>query len=512
MKITKNHFIPAIASFALAAPLIAAEGVQEPVAARAAAGMDAEFLKAALKCFRSYRFDGTILREMLKSGADINATDTEGNNALMKIIKASDGHSESRICPELFELLRDAGINLHARNKSGMNAAELNCCLDYPYLFLTEEFDKAGVPVCAEARLAAAAATSNVAEVERLLQQKADPAYNSACALRKCMGVMTSGPKENEVIIAALLLQAGLDPNLGGERVMGRAVHSDFAEQLVPLLLQHGFRVRDYAAWHTNGWLEHLLEHRSPARVKTADLLICHGAELDDKDWYTPCLCHLVEQGNGHYGDMMLAQHMVELGLDATRPNSDGKTAAMIAREKKMGLGIRGILERPAALLAERQQKARSADAAGRTPLMLAVADPHVEAIEVYKWLRFGAVVNARDAQGRTALHYINSFCPQKDLKAKLLIEAGADVNARDSEGLTPLLALPSVHDFPIPQQRSCAPIIRMLQQAGADMQATDKHGHNKLELYLLRDDLSSADEECCELLRQYGCTVRPER
>ena len=183
----------------------------------------------------------------------------------------------------------------------------------------------------------------------------------------------------------------------------------------------------------------------------------------------------------------------------------------MLAREKKLGLGIQQILGNPQAVLAERQKKAQQVDEAGRTPLMLAVADPHQPAIEVYKWLRSGADVNARDAQGRTALFYINSFCPQKDLKAKLLIEAGADVNARDAQGLTPLLALPYVHDLSIPQQRSCAPVIRLLAEAGADLNACDPAGFTRLEQMLRRGNLSRADSECVLLLRQLGCSPRPE-
>ena len=208
---------------------------------------------------------------------------------------------------------------------------------------------------------------------------------------------------------------------------------------------------------------------------------------------------------------MQLARHFIELGLDATRRDEDGKTAYMLAREKNLGLGIQQILENPQGVLAELQQKAQILDEVGRTQLMLAVADPHQPAIEVYKWLRAGVDVNARDAQGRTALFYINSFCPQKALKAKLLIEAGADVNARDAQGLTPLLALPYVHDLPIPQQHSCAPIIRLLAAAGADLNACDKDGYTRIELMLRRGNLSLMDWESVMLLQQLGCSPRPE-
>ena len=477
-----------------------------------AASLDAAFHEAVLKCFHSYRYDDTAMRKLLRQGADVNAVDAEGNNALMLVIKAADGHSEHRIQKELFAFLRDAGIDLHARNKDGLNAAELNCCLYCPYPFLTKEFEQAGVPMSPGACLAAAAAVSNVTEVERLLQAGADPNFNRACALSQCMGIITDGPKRNEVIIAALLLHAGADPNLGGDSLMTRAILSDYSDELVPLLLQHGFRVRDFNAETTSRWLEHLLMHRSPVKAETVNLLVCHGAALNDENWYTPFFCNLVTEGKGTYRDMQLARHFIELGLDATRQNNAGQTALTIANEKKLGWGIRQILANPEAVLAELQQKAHAVDAAGRTQLMLAVAAPHQPAIEVYKWLRAGVDVNARDAQGRTALFYINSFCPQKDLKAKLLIEAGADVNARDAQGRTPLLALPYVHDLQVPQQQSCAPIIQMLAQAGADLNAHADDGLTRLEQMLRRGDaLSSHDKACVNLLRKLGCTPRPE-
>ena len=514
MKTMNNYLIKTFAALALVSPLVSAAEPQPRPAAPASApvaALDAELHEAVLKCFYAFRHDDSSLRELLQKGADVNAVDAAGNNALMLLIKAADGHNEHHIRKELFEFLRDAGINLHARNKDGLNAAELNCSLYWPYDFLTKEFEKAGVPISPGARLAAAAAVSNVAEVERLLQAGADPNFNRACALSQCMGIITDGPKKNEVIIAALLLQAGADPNLGGDSLMTRAVLSDYSEELVPLLLQHGFRVRDFDAETTSRWMEHILVHRSPAKVKNVNLLICHGAVLNDETWHTPYFCHLVTKNTNFWQNMELARHFIELGLDATRKDKEGKTALMLAREKKLGLGIQQILGNPQAVLAERQQKAQVVDEAGRTQLMLAVADPHQSAIEVYKWLRSGADVNARDAQGRTALFYINSFCPQKDLKAKLLIEAGADVNARDAQGLTPLLALPYVHDLSIPQQRSCAPVIRLLAAAGADLNACDPAGFTRLEQMLRRGYLSRADSECVVLLRQLGCTPRSE-
>ena len=155
---------------------------------------------------------------------------------------------------------------------------------------------------------------------------------------------------------------------------MSRAVHSDFSEQLVPLLLQHGFRVRDIDANISSRWLGHLLLHRTPARVETVNLLICHGAVLNDETWYTPYFCHLVKEGIGFWQEMQIARHFVELGLDATRKDKDGKTASMLAREKKLGLGIQQILGNPQAVLAERM---RTLAAMWRQARELAVLTAH---------------------------------------------------------------------------------------------------------------------------------------
>lgn len=124
MQVPGNNFFKGLVALALAAPLLSAA---PPTAA--GPGQKTAFHQAVLKSFHSFRHDDSVMRELLSQGANVNAVDAEGNNALMLLIKAADGHSEHHIRKELFEFLRDAGIDLHARNKDGLNAAELNCCL-----------------------------------------------------------------------------------------------------------------------------------------------------------------------------------------------------------------------------------------------------------------------------------------------------------------------------------------------------------------------------------------------
>ena len=117
---------------------------------------------------------------------------------------------------------------------------------------------------------------------------------------------------------------------------------------------------------------------------------------------------------------------------------------------------------------------------------------------------------NLRSSSGFTALQ---AACRVGDeALVNKLLDMGADVNARDAQGRTPLLALPYVHDLRIPQQHSCAPIIRLLAEAGADLNACDKDGYTRLELMLRCGNLSLPDWESAMLLQQLGCAPRPER
>ena len=88
-------------------------------------------------------------------------------------------------------------------------------------------------------------------------------------------------------------------------------------------------------------------------------------------------------------------------------------------------------------------------DGGGRTPLLVAAAGGHAEALELL--LAAGASLAARDASGRTALHHA-ALGGDATTAALALIEAGADVDASDDVGATPLAlaverALGSVQD-----------------------------------------------------------------
>ena len=85
----KNSVINALVALALTAPLVTSAEQPRPVVSSAApaAALDVAFHEAVLRCFHSYRYDDSAMRELLRQGADVNAVDASGNNVLMQIIK-----------------------------------------------------------------------------------------------------------------------------------------------------------------------------------------------------------------------------------------------------------------------------------------------------------------------------------------------------------------------------------------------------------------------------------------
>lgn len=105
-----------------------------------------------------------------------------------------------------------------------------------------------------------------------------------------------------------------------------------------------------------------------------------------------------------------------------------------------------------------------------RTPLMRAAARGDIRAVELA--LRDRGVVNARDPDGRSALHYgVQSGNPA--VVGKLLAE-GAMVDMPDLAGQTPLMRA---------ALRGDAEIAAMLRKAGADIKRRDQKGQSAAQI-----------------------------
>lgn len=105
--------------------------------------------------------------------------------------------------------------------------------------------------------------------------------------------------------------------------------------------------------------------------------------------------------------------------------------------------------------------------------------------------LKHGAKVDARNAEGATALHDA-ALAGQRAVAAALL-DAGAPIDARDSESqATPLHRAASW---------GRVDVVKLLLERGADARLTDKSGHTALDLAV-----ANGQNEAAALLRQPCC------
>ena len=145
---------------------------------------------------------------------------------------------------------------------------------------------------------------------------------------------------------------------------------------------------------------------------------------------------------------------------------------------------VRALLNAAPQLANERVTKARLAMElphwiyAGDTPLHVAAAGYRVEIAELL--LAAGAEVNAAGKhRGGAPLHYAADGGPERDVKRqvamiRLLLQAGADIQAQDKNGATPLHRA---------VRTRCAEAVKCLLHAGAEATIRNKPGSTAFHL-----------------------------
>ena len=271
---------------------------------------------------------------------------------------------------------------------------------------------------------------------------------------------------------ALQLLEAGADARAAaphGERdrrglPVLAAVLPDL--RLLRALIERGVDLNAAQAWTTpllaatrDSW------HGRPEAVMT---LLANGADprIVDADGNTP-LHHAARSS-----DPGVAALLRDAGAEMDALNGEGVSplgTACIAGNWRLA---RFLLERGAKPQPE----------GGQPVLLAAAATEEDDVAGVQLLLRHKARVDARDAQGRSALHEA-ALAGHAAIVAALL-DAGADVHARDGEGRTPLLET----------ARSAAmPALDTLLEAQADPRACDGAGANALHLAVAAETPSTA-------------------
>lgn len=410
--------------------------------------------------------------ELIRKGADLEATDAGGNTPLMAAAR-----QDRR---EMAALLIDHGADMDAVNRDG------------------------------ETALAVAVKGGKTDTAALLLERGAATGSRSRYGWTPLMDAVQKG----DAPMVGLLLSAGADPDegdIGQGTPLLRAIWKG-EEEPVRLLLEAGADVNAAAMgnnpWRGSGWsrdpltrsgyfkIESFLHTPLMAaiergRVEWVSMLIDRGAKVNNEDGISPLLYSLGKGQNRSVPDLlpsmlikagadvnaswysdtplmyaserwfspMLVKSLLRKGADPNAVNEAGKTPLMLARSTEA-----------ATLLVEAGARVNVRDGFGYTPLMYAVMGSRAATVKLL--VSRAAVVHAVTTDGRTAL--MLTAGAERDQSAPVLLEAGAAVDARDSRGNTALLY--AAH-------YSNGPVMKHLIDAGADVKAVNAAGESALIL-----------------------------
>lgn len=221
-----------------------------------------------------------------------------------------------------------------------------------------------------------------------------------------------------------------------------------------------------------------LIRAASSGHIELLKLLLSLGADTMKANWYGTALHCAAEAGQCDSIEILLAT-----GMDVNLKNTFGLTPLHCATDRRYSETIRYLLKKGAnpnvrdttgllllhdaarvgdeplvqMLLRDRKVDVSARTSEGATALHNAAIEGHVGIVSML--LHAGAIINARDKDGDTALHLAVFHPPKLDV-VRLLIEAGADVNAEANDKSTPwAMAATAGHEH----------IQRLLEEHGAE-------------------------------------------
>jgi ankyrin repeat protein len=415
-----------------------------------------------------------IVRLLIDSGADVNATKIDGYTALM----AASSHGYT----EIVQLLIAAGANVNAsENITGRELRINNECIkidgytalmiatSHGYTEIVKLLIDAGANVNARGdiegntALIIAAKLQNLEIIKLLVNNRADINFKVQDYVGKTIFDHALDIGNSEII--EFLLLSGADDNLSLDKALKKSAEIKNIKNQTQNLFKEIYS--------------------NDPNINIIKSCISAGADVNAYDRSNTALIIAAKNANTEIARLLIAAN-----ADVNARDNNGRSALMIAAM----YGHTGIVRLLINAGADVNAKEESGYTKGMTVLIHSFCSRNTEIVQLL--IDYGADINSTDDYGTTTLMFACAFGDAEIVK--LFIDAGHDVNARDINGRTALMYVWILERRQ--EDTSGIEIAKLLIDAGADVNATD----NKGQTAITYADYAEDDEAIEKLLKSY--------
>ncbi|XP_045461458.1 putative ankyrin repeat protein RF_0381 isoform X2 [Harmonia axyridis] len=461
--------------------------------------------------------DFSFFHLLLTNGADVNATNIEGNTALHYAARKKNLN--------ILESLIKHGAKVDVKNSAGSTPLSILCnnyhCYLYCLLLLLKR--KADINVVDNVGNTPLHYLSS--QIERRKREmfgqflNYKPIINCRNAKGLTPLVLLSRNCHADHNLFAELCKEGADVNvLDNEGNSLLHLVAGFRpgrgkEDMMKLLFTHEEFSQDINLRNNKGSTPlHVLCRSSEHHIEPFALLLNAGADVHLVDDGGNSALHLAAAAKDEGEKAEILSILIVHGAKVNMKNNDGLTPLEVLfkrREEECELypldeGDPQIIEKSG----ESDEDGDYSDIGKITwnsmrSVIKFVFRYKIEQFSFYVLLRAGADVTVIDDEGNTLLHLVAAMreSPDKQEILKMILNKMLNVNAKNKDGLTPLLVLCKSGDLSLIHY--C-----LLLRAGADIMATDSSGCTPLHFVVREKDKTERKLEVMKLLLANGAQV----